>query len=162
MAGRGFPPAPDSLKLLKGLPGRRPLRGQAPTIPDAPLTEPTELLDPDGLAEWRRLAPILCASGLATPADAMGLTVLCGTWGTWAQIERRLSTEGVVVVKRGVSQPHPLLKSAAALATVLRVFLCEFGCTPGSRSRIRMTPAAPESRVDAFRRRHGDDLGRDT
>ena len=155
MGGRGFPPQPDALKLLKGLPGRRPPRGQAPTIAPGELPEPTDLLDADGLAEWRRLVPILQVAGLATPADAAGLTVLCALWGVWTQLQRALATEGLVVLRRGVSHPHPLLRPLAALAPLLRVYFSEFGATPGGRARIRVDPPQPKTKVDEFREKHG-------
>ncbi len=153
MGRRGPLPQSSSLKLLKGNPGRRRLAQTAP--PTVPLGAPevADFLSDDARREWERLSPVLLGAGLLTPLDGPALNLLCALWGSWVQIARRLTTEGVTVGKR--SQPHPLLAPAARLATLVRAMLTEFACTPSSRARLQIAPPAePPSQLAAFLARH--------
>jgi len=144
------------LKLLRGETRKSRLRGEALTIADTTPLTPPAFLDGEGLAEWLRLEPLLRGAGLLTALDRMALTVLVEVWARWLDVQRAVAAEGATVVKRGgASQPHPLLRAAAMLANVLRLWCGEFGCTPSSRQRIRIPPPAPKSAVDRFREKHG-------
>ncbi len=130
------------------------MRGWTPTLAPIDL-EPPDFLDADARAAWEAVVPILRAAGIATVADRSGLAVCCTLWSTWVQIQRRITADGgVIVVRRGTAQPHPLATSAARLLPLLRLYLAEYGMTPGGRSRIKVDPPRPKSRVDEFRARH--------
>jgi len=150
----GRAPTPTSIRILKGNPQHRPLNDQEPKIASGDL-QPTEDLDEIALQTWRRDVPILLAAGLATPADAEPLTTTCQKWSEWVQIQRRLRTEGLIVVRKGIPVRHPLAQQADVIAGQLKGYFVEFGMTPSSRSRIKVDQPAPRSKIDEFRAKHG-------
>jgi phage terminase small subunit len=69
----GSRPMPIRLKLLRGNPGRRPVRGSfEPPQPPAP-SEPPDFLTGYAREEWDRVAPGLHLFGLLTAVDVMVL-----------------------------------------------------------------------------------------
>jgi len=155
MRRSGQQPVPTALKILRGNPGQRRIdEAREPKISLTDLPEPTEELNEEGMKAWRRLLPILIPAGLATPADYQGLTAHCQLWSRWVQINRLLNREGEVVMRKGIPELHPLLKQSEALAQQIRQYLCEYGLTPASRTRIKVDAPKPKSKGESFREKH--------
>ena len=138
MAGRGFPPAPTALKILRGNPGRRPLNDKEPK-PEVGAPDRPEILDPEARKEWARLTPELVRLGMVTPIDRMALTVLCMAWSEYCESR----------------QPGAGKKFRSAAFTQLVRILVEFGLTPASRSRIKVDAPPPKSDLERFLEKHG-------
>ena len=156
MGKRGPAPTPPALSLLRGHPGRRPRNRCAPT-PPAGVPSPPEHLSEVALAEWRRVVPDLEAAGLLTHLDRAALSAYCATWGRVVELERALTTERVVMkTKKGYPVLNPTFTALQSQYKQLMAFLTEFGMTPSSRSRIQVEKPAPESALEAFRRKHQD------
>ncbi len=76
-------PTPIPLKLLRGNPGKRPIRrGFEPSQPPLPPILP-ELSAGDALEEWHRVAPGLHLFGLLTALDMAPLAAYCAAFARW-------------------------------------------------------------------------------
>jgi len=131
---KGRKPIPNTLKLLRGNPGRRPIvpsPDPAPGIPEAP-----EIVAGEARVEWDRMVPLLAPIGLLTPVERAGLTAYCLAWSDY--VEARRTGKG----------------RTAAFACLMKTCV-ELGLTPSSRSRIKVEVAKPKSKVDSFREKHG-------
>lgn len=152
----GPPPTPLHLRLLKGNPGKRPLRPevepeQAPTCPDPP-----PFLKGYAADEYWRLAPELHRLGLLTVLDLMPLCAYCVAYSRWRTAEEALArmadadpvTHALLVKGAdGNARRNPLVKIAADAADDMVTYAGNFGMTPVARSRIAAgiggQPAAP-------------------
>jgi len=86
MGLRGPKPQPNSLKLLKGNPGKRPL----PPEPKATGTpSPTEKLTGRAQRFWDRVVPQLVQMGVAKSIDSDVLTVMCQWWQRYQELSQR-------------------------------------------------------------------------
>jgi P27 family predicted phage terminase small subunit len=143
---RGPKPIPTAIKRRRGNPGKRPLNAAEPQIAavghdfDIPPAE----LDGEAVAcaEWRRMAPILRESRAMTEADRGALLSLCIEWATYLEAKRKI-TALVVTTKTGHPMPNPFRSVAnRALANCIKLW-DELGCTPSSRSRVKVEGDAP-------------------
>jgi P27 family predicted phage terminase small subunit len=136
---------PVALKLLRGNPGKRPLkRGFEPPQPPLP-PDPPEFLAGDAREEWLRVAPGLHLFGLLTEGDVMPLAGYCASFARWKTaletFDRVAAGDPVMhglLVKWSEGQPrsNPLVRIAAEAAADMLRFASEFGFTPAARSRI--------------------------
>ena len=68
---------PTHLRLLRGNPGKRPIKPEPePAVPDKP-PEPPNFLSDEAKNEWWRVAPELHALSLLTVLDVMPLAAYC-------------------------------------------------------------------------------------
>lgn len=144
---RGRRPKPTAMKVAAGNPGKRPLNAAEPKPAAGPVECPAEL---DGAArrEWDRIAPILTAMGVLTPADATGLAVYCQTWSDYLRYCRTLARKGHIVhTSNGNVVQSPFVGMRNRSALILANYLGRFGLTPADRVRLQ-TERSRE--VDAF------------
>jgi len=149
---RGRKPKPTVLKLLDGNPGKRPLNDQEPHpaqgIPNRP-----DWLDTEALAEWDRVTAELADMGLLTLADRAALAAYCTAWSRWVQAEDMVRKFGTIVKspEKGFPMKSPYLSIADQALETMRKLMVEFGLTPSSRSRIRVSPGGDEvDELDRF------------
>lgn len=132
---RGRPPTPRAVKVLNGNPGKRPLRDDEP-MPDPGATPPAFILADEVLrAEWARHAARLTGYGILTAIDDDALGVLCV-----------LSVRFRDQVAQGM--PESVLIETSK---ELRQLWARFGMTPADRARVKVSKAAPVSRLARFR-----------
>ena len=125
MAKRGRKPKSAAMKALSGTERADRKLDHTVEFPAPELGEsepPNWLTNPDAVAEWDRLYPLLEASRILTAGDLTMLAHLCRLHGSIVQKARA-----------GVDVPS----SAEAQN---RTNYAEFGLTPSSRTRV---PAAP-------------------
>lgn len=145
----GNPPVPFELKVLRGNPGKRPLRrGPEFEMPDD-VPEPPSFLSQYACDEWWRLAPMLHRIGLLTIADIAVFAVYCqfaGRWRTAAELlaamaERDALTSGLMIKTRsGDITQNPLAAIERKSAEMMMRIAGEFGFTPAARARIAGGP----------------------
>lgn len=148
----GPPPKPTRLKVITGNPGHRPMNANEPQptgIPDCP-----DHLDGAAKAEWSRISEELASIGLLTSVDRAALAAYCQAYSRWQDAEHGIAKHGLVVsVGRKddpKKSPYPIPSPYVAIANkaleLMHKFLCEFGMTPASRTRIQVTQpsAAPD------------------
>ena len=136
---------PTHLRLLRGNPGKRPIRPEPePPIPQT-LPEPPPFLSEDARNEWWRVVPELRALGLLTALDLMPLAAYCNAYGRWVVAERLLAamadkdatTKGLLLKgSAGSAMANPLIKIARCAAADMVHFAGEFGMTPRARSYL--------------------------
>ncbi len=146
MGLRGPAPAPTALKIMRGNPGKRPINKSEPK-PRKFKSKPPDHLDPEAVAEWKRLVPILKRMKVLTEADYMALGTLCVAYSTMAKAQKQLTTAGLLYkTQSGYVQPSPLMGIITRNMEIVKKHLAEFGMTPASRSRIQMAPADEQPR----------------
>jgi P27 family predicted phage terminase small subunit len=124
--------------LIRGNPGRRPIRHEPE--PAIPAQCPEPLPHVTGLAadEWRRVGPELYRLGLLTVLDTSAFAAYCIAYGRWHLAEQMLAEAGAFTAKgsTGNTVVNPLLKIAAQAARDLIRLGNEFGLTPSARARV--------------------------
>jgi P27 family predicted phage terminase small subunit len=139
------PPVPTALRLLRGNPGRRPIRSEPlPTIaPDTP--EPPEFLMPLAKEEWARIARELHRLNLLTVIDHRTFAAYCQSYGRWRtaeealakMAERDLLTSGLMIkTTSGNPIQNPLVGTANRAANDMVRYGSELGLSPCARTRI--------------------------
>jgi P27 family predicted phage terminase small subunit len=136
----GPPPTPLRLRLLRGNPGKRPLRPEVePTRPSACPDRPAFVT---GYAadEWNRIAPEIHRLGLLTTLDVSVLGVYCATVARWRAAEETLArmAQGGLLVEndKGELRRNPLVQVARHAAADMVRLAGHFGMTPAARSRL--------------------------
>lgn len=139
MGRRGPAPQPQKLKLLRGNPGKRPLKKQRPApTPDSKVSCP-EWLSPAAKTEWRRVAPQLARIGLLTGLDRAVLAGYCDSYATWVECTRFVQEHGEhYIAPNGQLRRWPQAERAKQAAQAMRAFASEFGLTPNSRLRLNV------------------------
>jgi P27 family predicted phage terminase small subunit len=148
----GNPPVPFELKVLRGNPGKRPLRrGPEPPVPDD-IPEPPAFLAGYAADEWYRVAPQLFRLRLLTDFDVGPLAAYCMACARWRHAAEALAkmsdndplTSGLLVRTRsGDAAQNPLVAiERKAISDMVR-YAGEFGMTPAARARIAAGPNPP-------------------
>lgn len=148
----GRKPKPTALKLLQGNPGGRPINRLEPKPELAIPTCPDELCD-DAKLEWNRLAPYLLRMGMITEADRGAFAGYCQAFGRWIEAERYLRIEGEILRsdKNNLVQNPRLWVANRALEQMYK-FMGEFGLSPSSRTRLKVSPPV-EDEMDEYLKR---------
>jgi P27 family predicted phage terminase small subunit len=131
--------------VIRGNPGRRPIRHEpAPLVP-VELPEPPAFLMPCAREEWFRLGQELLRLKLLTTADLQPFAGYCQAYGRWRTAEEALVkmaaddlvTFGLMTKTRdGNSMRNPLVLIADKAAATMLKYAAEFGLTPAARSRV--------------------------
>lgn len=146
---RGTKPAPTRLKILKGVEKARINRNEpvaAPGIPDCP-----EHLDELARKEWERITPFLLQMGVLSKIDGTSLALYCEAHSLRVQAFEKIGDEGMVTeTQRGGDRVTSWVKVHEQARRDCMRFLVEFGVTPSSRSRIKVTPEKPKDELAEF------------
>jgi P27 family predicted phage terminase small subunit len=148
----GPPPTPIELRLLRGNPAKRAIRGgfRPPRPPDPP--EPPEFLSAAERAEWERVAPELWRLGVLTELDISTFAVYCWAAATWATAVKALNEvaardpvmHGLLVKGADGPTTNPLIRVARQASETMLEVAAQFGMTPAARARISAGwPAGP-------------------
>jgi P27 family predicted phage terminase small subunit len=136
---RGPKPTPTATKELRGNPGKRPLNDAEPRPPQRRPPCPPHL-DDAAKAEWRWITRYLLDIGVLTVIDKAALAAYCQAYSRWAKAEETLKTTGLVLKSaEGNFYTNPYLAVANKALAQMHSFLCEFGLTPASRTRVKAT-----------------------
>jgi P27 family predicted phage terminase small subunit len=140
--------SPLELRLVRGNPGKRPLKPEP--LPALPMDlEPPDFLSEEAKAEWRRVGPELRRLNLLTVLDTPVFGAYCEAYSTMVLAERLLAESGgklTVMTPRGSQVPNPLVRIATDSAEAMLRYGSEFGMTPSSRSRLGVDPNPPGSK----------------
>jgi len=160
---RGPKPQPTALKLLRGLPGRRPVNLDEP-CPELAGFEPPDWLSPEARAEWEARAPKLIELGLLTEIDIDTFGAYCQTRVDYQHAVAMLRQTGEVirvnVTKYDKKTQKPLDGTVAASPYVrirerslarMQALAAEFGLSPSARSRVRVKSAKQKSKAEKFK-----------
>jgi P27 family predicted phage terminase small subunit len=158
------PPVPFALRVLRGNPGKRPLRSEPqPTRPPT-CPEPPQFIVGYAADEWWRVAPELHALGLLTRIDVPSLAAYCSAFASWRQASESLArmaandpvTNGQLIkTKYGDAVQNPLVSIARKHAADVVRYASEFGLTALARSRLAAginAPQPPRGKFDGLLR----------
>ncbi len=148
---RGRKPKPTTLRILEGNPGKRSLNDREPVPPEG-LPECPDFLDDEARAEWFRMTPLLSQMGLLSRADRSALAAYCTAYSRWVRAELQVRKFGEIVKSpnKGFPMKSPYLTIADQALEMMRKLMVEFGLTPSSRSRIRVSDAEAGSEFESF------------
>ena len=133
---RGRKPLPTAMKVLAGNPGKRALNRQEAT-PRRTLPRAPQHLDEEARAEWKRSSRELWEAGLLTAVDRAALAAYCQAFSRWAQAERKVKQEGMVIVTmQGNVVQSPYVSIANRAMELMMKAAAEFGMTPSARTRV--------------------------
>ncbi len=156
---RGPKPKPTETKRRNGNPGKRPLNDREPKPSVEGLKCPA-WLSPKAKKEWKRIVPELIRLGLATMADQAPLAAYCQAVAELEDATETLDREGrlvdepvmgydkaerKMVLVATKKREHPAVKLQRDAFGRIKQFMCEFGLTPSSRTRLH----SPESQDEA-------------
>lgn len=90
--------------------------------------------------------------GLLSTADRAALAAYCVTYSRWVEAELMVKKFGMIVKSPKANFPmkSPYLCIAEGAMEQMRKLLVEFGLTPSSRSRIRVSKHATGGGLEAF------------
>jgi len=134
---RGRKTIPSEKKRLAGNPGKRPLPAETRKAKlDA--GAPSEWLDAEAKAEWRRVIDELRRLGTFTVLDRAALEGYCRTYSLWVKTHKQIAELPGLVVKSPSGHPMevPHLTIARKLGEDMRRWAVEFGMTPSSRASL--------------------------
>jgi P27 family predicted phage terminase small subunit len=147
------PPVPLNLRVLRGNPGKRPLRPEPEPAPLPESPEPPVFLVGHAAEEWRRVVIDLHVIGVLRGVDVQLLAAYCTSFATWRTAVETLATlaakdavtHGLLVrTKAGDAKRNPLVKVASDAALDMLRFGNEFGLGAVARARIAAGWSPPE------------------
>jgi P27 family predicted phage terminase small subunit len=149
----GPPPTPLRLRVLRGNPGKRPLRPEPEPPALAAYPEPPGFITGYAAEEWRRAAPDLHVTGLLRGVDVMLLAAYAQHCATWRLAVEALARNPALLVKGpdGTARRNPLIKIASDASLQMLRFATEFGMGAAARSRIAAGWQPPDETPDRWR-----------
>jgi P27 family predicted phage terminase small subunit len=152
---------PTHLKLLRGNPGRHPIRPEPEPEISAEIPDPPVYLTGYAADEWWTIAPQLHRLGLLTTVDLTMFAAYCDAYMQWrlaseAMARMRVNDpvmSGLIIkTKNGEAEHNPLVSIARKAAGDMLRYASEFGLTPCARTRISQGPNgdAQKSKFDGL------------
>jgi P27 family predicted phage terminase small subunit len=156
-------PDPTYLKAVKGVRRKDRLNPAEPkTAPGWP-DRPAALTRPAARAAWARFGKLLLDMGALSPADGPALQRLAETFADVCDLQARLASydaptylagakldeAGQPILGTGMMRAWPEAALLSDADRRLRSLMAEFGLTPASRTRIKVTD--PTDAADADR-----------
>jgi P27 family predicted phage terminase small subunit len=136
---------PTHLRLLRGNPGKRPIRPEPEPQRESECPDPPPFVRGYAADEYWRVAPELHRLGLLTVVDLMPLAAYCMAYTRWRTAEEALARMAeadpvahALLIKSADGNPrrNPLVKIADDAADAMVRYAGEFGMTPVARSRL--------------------------
>ena len=138
MAGR--PRKPTALKIRDGDFEKNPQRQNhnEPT-PETGIPRCPDHLPELAQEEWNRVCHELNSMGVLTLIERGALEQYCRTYAEWRMAAADLDANGRYTFNASGSRvENPAGKSLRSLSALCHKFLCEFGMTPASRTRLHI------------------------
>jgi P27 family predicted phage terminase small subunit len=158
------PPVPFPLKVLRGNPGKRPMKREPQPEQHADVPEPPAFITGYAADLWWETAPELHRLGLLTIVDVAALACYCHAFGQWRMAAESLAKmqandpimNGMIIkTKYGDAAMNPLVTIVRKHAADVVRFAGEFGLTAAARARLAAggyTPPSPPSKFDGLLR----------
>jgi P27 family predicted phage terminase small subunit len=149
------PPVPFALKMLRGNPGRRPLKAEPQPDPFPDVPDPPSFVTGYAADEWWTTATELHRLGLLTKVDVPALAAYCYSFGQWKMAAELLAKmqandpvmNGMIIrTKYGDAVVNPLVSIVRKHAADVVRYAAEFGLTTRARTALAAGPNAPPAR----------------
>jgi P27 family predicted phage terminase small subunit len=109
-------------------------------------------LAPDARREWKRITRLLMPLGLLTVIDGDQLALYCTAYARWADAEKHLQEDGVIVkAPTGYPIQNPYPAVAHKSMELMHGYLAKFGMNPSDRGRVHVQRAPEKPGLDAFK-----------
>lgn len=140
---RGRKPTPTNLKLIRGNPGKRPMRMDE-FKPERGIPTCPRHLKGESRKEWKRITEELDKYGMISEVDRGALAMLCTLWGRYVAAEEMIEKAAVqspgsagLFVKSPNNFPiqSPWLAVSNKAIEQYKGLCAEFGLTPAARVR---------------------------
>ncbi len=129
---------PTALKMLKGNPGKRPLKKDE-VQPDISIPTVPPHLNDVARREWKRISVVLFNLRLLSEIDRTALAAYCQTYGRWVKSENEIKKKGMVVTTiNGNMIQSPWVGIANKALQLMHKYLTEFGMTPSARAGLKI------------------------
>ena len=154
MGKRGPRPQPTKLRILRGNPGKRPIKNSEPQPSSDGIVMPPHL-GPVAVARWGELLPLLQSVKVMTRADVEALARYCDTYEWWLATRAKLRAEGDTypILNDGGQVKYiaqrPEVSIAHKLAQHLRQLEQDFGLNPSARTSLNVETTQQETSDDA-------------
>ena len=154
MGKRGPRPQPTKLRILRGNPGKRPIKNSEPQPSSDGIVMPPHL-GPVAVARWGELLPLLQSVKVMTRADVEALARYCDTYEWWLATRAKLRAEGDTypILNDGGQVKYiaqrPEVSIAHKLAQQLRQLEQDFGLNPSARTSLNVETTQQETSDDA-------------
>lgn len=134
------PRKPTALKILHGDFVKNPKR-QNKSEPQLEAAAPDcpAWIKGEGRKEWNRVCSELSMLKVLTLPDRAALEAYCKIYDKWRQVLRQVAREGIVLASEHGSYENPASKIASRCEDQIHKYLCQFGLTPASRTRVNVT-----------------------
>jgi len=147
---KGRKPKPNAMKALAGNPGKRELNQDEPRF-EAGIPDPPAFLNKEAKVEWDRVAVELYAKGVLAKVDRAALAAYCRWWAVFAKASEELDNFGLMqTAQSGYEAPSGWLALMKQASEQMHKFATEFGMTPSSRSRLKVTPPPKQDEFETF------------
>ena len=155
MATRGRKPTPNALKVFLGTAKGQPKR--EPAAPAGVPLMPARLkVEPNAVAKWEELVPLLTMIGTLTTGDGECLATLCEVYAAAQTCLLELRATGPVIhTDLGGVKPNPAGSLYRGLVSLQLSLMTEFGLSPSSRVRLGTKIETPQDDLADFTARHG-------
>lgn len=150
---KGRPPHPLGIRLLRGNPGKRPIREDLPRPRAQAPRRPAHLT---GYARrwWEQTVPALVQLGIVSAIDRTALELAASTYQEWRELTDAIADAGGPVYSSRTlagevvyrSRPEVVMRARAGRELV--ALLQDFGCTPAGRMKIGSRPQGDDEGGD--------------
>ena len=148
MAGRK--PLPDGMKLIKGTLQNCRVNKKAPK-PEKGATAAPDYLSPVAAAEFERKAKGLARLNVYTEWDDTALAAYAEAYARWRKAVAELrDSDLLITTQQGNIIQNPLVGVVNKSAELMHRYLTEFGLTPSSRTRIKVSAETKQNEWEAF------------
>lgn len=161
MAGRR--PKPLAIHKLNGNPrhmSKAELNGDDNPKPALTAPEMPKGLPRAARREFRRMVPLLQAIGVISEVDGLALAEYCRAHALIEQAQKEIDKNGMTFITHfedkdgnviaGDIKANPACSILSTQQKVMKSFLIEFGLTPASRSKLKITKKSDEDPMTQF------------
>lgn len=145
------PAVPTELKILRGNPGKRPIKDDEPEAGEI-TTRPPAGLDVVARREWGRMVRKFGRLGVVKETDAEILSLYCQTYSRWRAAEAAIAEDGLAMMTPTGYRLHPCYSVSRDAALMMKSLLLEFGGSPASRTKVSVEKPPEESGLAKFRK----------
>lgn len=112
------------------------------------IPDPPSFLSDYAVEEWFSMSEKLYSLGLLSNIDTSAFSLYCQSWGEFVEAQEKINgniekgtigTGLTITTDKGNELQHPLVSISHTAMTLCHKFLSEFGMTPSSRSKVKVS-----------------------
>jgi P27 family predicted phage terminase small subunit len=136
---------PTELKKARGNPGKRPLPEDEPKLAPAKGMKPPSFLSKNAQKHWPTIAKHLEEARILTVIDGAALAYYCEQFLKYIAARDVIAAQGLTMwTPTGFLVERPENAAMDKAHDRMLKILIEYGCTPASRTRVRVAKSAED------------------